>query len=57
MEENWMWGYEPIIPAMPESLEQEDHNLGKLGEKMRSYLQNNQSKKGWQHGSSSRVLA
>jgi hypothetical protein len=56
-EKIWAFWHTPIIPAtMVKSIKQ-DLNLGQLGQKVRPYLKNNQRKKGWKHGSSSRVPA
>jgi hypothetical protein len=40
----------PVIPVTAESIKWEDRGLGQLGQKVRLYLKNNLSKKGWKHG-------
>jgi hypothetical protein len=49
MEKSWVWWCASVIPAMVES------SSGQPGQKVRPYLQNNQSKKGWRHDSSCRA--
>jgi hypothetical protein len=45
----------PIIPDGVRSIKQENHHPAQPDWQIRPYLQNSQSKKGWGHGSSSRV--
>jgi hypothetical protein len=54
---SWVWWYTPVIPAMARSIKQENYGPGSHGQKVRLYLQNNQSKTGWRRGSSTRMLA
>jgi hypothetical protein len=42
-EKSWVWWSLPVIPV---KLKKEDYGPGWPGQKVRSYLQNNQSKKG-----------
>jgi hypothetical protein len=44
-------------PATAVSLKYEDHGSGWSRQKVRPYLQNNQKRKDWRRGSSSRVPA
>jgi hypothetical protein len=45
----------PVIPATAESINRRIAVKANLGKKVKYYLKNSQSKKGWRHGSSSRA--
>jgi hypothetical protein len=47
-----VWWHTAVFPVMVGSLKQENRSPGQPRQKMRPYLQNNQSKKGWWYGSS-----
>jgi hypothetical protein len=50
---SWAWWLKSVISATVGSVKQEDHSPGWPGQKVRPYIQNNHSKKGWRYGSSS----
>jgi hypothetical protein len=45
-EKSWAWWYMPAITAMAGSVKQENDSPGQPGQKVTTYLQNNQNKKG-----------
>jgi hypothetical protein len=48
---SWVWWNESVIPKLREEAEIRKITVpGQTGQKVRLYLQNNQSKKGWRHG-------
>jgi hypothetical protein len=41
----------PVIPVTVGNIKEEDSGSGQPGKKVRSYVQNNQRKRGWRCGS------
>jgi hypothetical protein len=41
MEKSWVWWLAPVIPAMAESLKQEDHGPDLPRQNVKPFLQNN----------------
>jgi hypothetical protein len=46
MEKCWSWWHVPVIPATMGNLKEKNGGSAWLGQKIRPYLPNNQSKKG-----------
>jgi hypothetical protein len=47
---NCVWWCAPVILATTGRVKKKDQSLDRPGQKVRPYLQNNQSKKSWTHG-------